>query len=620
MVEGIKMDSWKTRRLATRKKWSAEHRLIASSIEERAKKKCYHLLSELTEGDQAALLRMDVLQQKVWWYDWQSYSVEAPHNIPWPVIWLLSRAHVKTLYHSPHIPKAEVFRTDLDNFKNRLAWRHQFRNSTYNAGIRLNKPSIVPPCRNPLPADLEVWYHGLRQTITSTIARERQNTATFSQGKKSGLEKFALKLIADNNWLALPNDKDGGYALIHKTSLAPMEQRVFNNTVIYRWEDEGIVNSDIRGCKRATKKLCERIGKATQDDQIAAVLFRPFTRPGSTIVASLRLKVKSHKTAGNVKTRPLHCCVGYSLEGIARWLTVAIRARLRILAPHLIISSREARNRISTVTHAYDTKLVKVDLTDFYLSGKQDELRNDIMGVFDTSDVNRPLYADIIDALLYYQFVRGRCVPHKDNGGAYRTVAGSGMGLIASGDMSDAAYWTRIEKWATLPIILNRFKIKCYLRFRDDSLFVADDMELFYKFYSHLVANSRYFTPGVEDVSRTSMMFLELFVEKSFTGYFTARHAFKPTALHIPLSAHSGQPDATHQGWPRTVVKNIVILSTKEQAKRQILEYKCRLSQALVPFAWPSEKEIDQLFKPASVPAVSRDRPIFSGCRSRTIR
>ena len=98
----------------------------------------------------------------------------------------------------------------------------------------------------------------------------------------------------------------------------------------------------------------------------------------------------------------------------------------------------------------HGSKLIKIDMTDFYLSGAISYLMSDVMHIFAPNDPLNPLRADVLRLLLYHQYIRGAGRP-KSDGGAFRVISGSGMGLVASGDISDAAYYARTERWSTSP-------------------------------------------------------------------------------------------------------------------------------------------------------------------------
>jgi hypothetical protein len=236
------------------------------------------------------------------------------------------------------------------------------------------------------------------------------------------------------------------------------------------------------------------------------------------------------------------------------------------------------------------SKIVKIDMTDFYMSGSIDQLLADVMSIFPVNDRCNPLRADTLRMLLYYQYIRGPAHDPNDSG-AYRVLNGSGMGLVASGDISDAAFYARLERWSTSKPIVTKFMISEYIRFRDDCIYIARDMSLFHKFFEHILANKRYFTIKCEDVSSHSMIFLNLGLSVEH-GTLSVQHAFKPTALYIPLSAASGQLPSTHRMWPRAMIRSIRELSTRSHAEAQVKDLKKRLSTSMIPFLWPDPESI----------------------------
>ena len=118
-----------------------------------------------------------------------------------------------------------------------------------------------------------------------------------------------------------------------------------------------------------------------------------------------------------------------------------------------------------------EDRLVKVDMKNFYYSGTREQLLRDIMLIWSPYDPKNRARRAAINMLLLHQYIKGRTFPKADDG-AFQVIRGSGMGLIHSGEFSDAAYWVRVEQWSLRREVRIGWGIKQYLRYKDDVLVI----------------------------------------------------------------------------------------------------------------------------------------------------
>ncbi len=75
------------------------------------------------------------------------------------------------------------------------------------------------------------------------------------------------------------------------------------------------------------------------------------------------------------------------------------------------------------------------------------------------------------------QFIEGTGRDY--DGTTLKVSSGSGMGLLHSGIISDAAFWVLCEAdWCCSPATMSLFGIGAYCRFRDGIWFLASDRGL----------------------------------------------------------------------------------------------------------------------------------------------
>jgi hypothetical protein len=157
---------------------------------------------------------------------------------------------------------------------------------------------------------------------------------------------------------------------------------------------------------------------------------------------------KTHKPAGEVSFRPVHATPNYSMMGLAMWLVLILRKKMNDPRFSFLLSdSLQFVRGISSMIPTGKSFFMKMDLKDFFMSGTSDELKNDVIAIFDPANEGylRGLVSGTIDLLLSSQYVSAPCFP----GRLWRVVRGAGMGLIFAGDMCDMALATRAElEWA----------------------------------------------------------------------------------------------------------------------------------------------------------------------------
>ena len=551
-----------------------------------ARKKFAWLVSDLRMDDISALKAIEQNSTRVFLYDFRARCCEPPDAIPWPVVWLLARAHPKSFYHPATLPSEEQCRRDILNFSNRLRWNAVFKNSTFDRPFILSKPRDVGYCPSTGPAPLELWIDKLKGALFRETARLRRIRTPATSGAPR-LVRYALRWMKRAGMVALANDKLGGFSLILERDLHELETSMLSSEIYEPVPDE-ILAGDLRNAAKIAARLTKQI--AGDDDDMLTFLRRPLRHPGATIIATLQLKVKSHKEPGMVKCRPLHTVPQYQCEALARWMSQQIRAEMNKECSCLYRDSIDVARQVQGTCVPAGTKLAKVDLSDFYLSGTADELIIDTMRLFPSRHPLTRLRHSVLSLLLYYQFIRGRTSSH-----TYRVIRGSGMGLIHSGDVADAAYWIRVERWLVNPRNPFVSTLRVYGRFKDDSLFAFTDFATFRSLITSMRERGTYFKIQVEEVSKHTLLYLQVQLNIR-DARIDCEYGFKEMAIPMPLSATSGQSFATHRAWPIAMLRTIAKLSSSSTtAAAAATKLRTRLFSANVPVLWPTTEEVTRV-------------------------
>ena len=206
---------------------------------------------------------------------------------------------------------------------------------------------------------------------------------------------------------------------------------------------------------------------------------------------------------------------------------------------------------------------MRLDLKDFFLSGTVNELCRDACANFDGS--KKKLVDNVVELLLSHQFVELDEHPHR----LWRSVQGSGMGLIHSSDLMDLAYYHRCERWFyESPGTLWRYGIQRYFRFRDDTFLVGTSASGVREFVEQLQLRADYFKVGIEETSRSSLRFLDCMVRVDGRK-FVCTPTCKDTSINRPLDVTSRHAPHVHLSWPLACLNRLASLSNTEDGIQQ---------------------------------------------------
>ena len=120
------------------------------------------------------------------------------------------------------------------------------------------------------------------------------------------------------------------------------------------------------------------------------------------------------------------------------------------------------------------------------MSGEQQELIKIGNGAAPTGA--EQAFEDALSIIISHQYIR------LEDGSLYKVVVGSGMGLLASDDISSYCFYKLCDEWATDPFVQQQFGVKLFLRFKDDIFFCLDaERDIRMQFMTELKARARFF-------------------------------------------------------------------------------------------------------------------------------
>lgn len=164
----------------------------------------------------------------------------------------------------------------------------------------------------------------------------------------------------------------------------------------------------------------------------------------------------------------------------------------------------------------------------------------------------RKAFTNAVEFVLENQFVE----LDSDDRYIFRAIAGSGMGLECSGDISDMCFHHMVEKPFCCDSTFRRhYHVEFYGRFRDDILLVLGGTPDSRREFIHAMKiRSRFFKLKVESVHASPAVMLDLVVSKGIryerSGCLDVSIHTKVTAQGAALSSSSKHTPSIHTSWP----------------------------------------------------------------------
>jgi len=149
----------------------------------------------------------------------------------------------------------------------------------------------------------------------------------------------------------------------------------------------------------------------------------------------------------------------------------------------------------------------------------------------------------------------------------YRCHVGTGMGLVHSGFVSNLAYYVRVEK----PFVhnLQPHGMLGYMRFFDDILTVFKDRQSMRDFLIPHVRNTAYFKLLADQVSGSSVQYLDLTISIVSSAFVTQPTLEKTPTPLCPTSCHT---PGIHSAWPPAVANRVSMLADDPPAAHEKLK------------------------------------------------
>ena len=166
--------------------------------------------------------------------------------------------------------------------------------------------------------------------------------------------------------------------------------------------------------------------------------------------------------------------------GLSAWLAHHLREKIAESLLHLLCDTKEFVEDLRRLHWQDEMRTVKIDIKEFYMSEEPGFLSRACSELFcdDTLDVQQ-LVAKAVDWLCKKQFVQSEFLPVL----AHRVIRGSGMGLLHSGEVSDAGFWIAAERWLLNTSVRRWRSLTYWRRFMDDIFAITNNLPRFKLFF-----------------------------------------------------------------------------------------------------------------------------------------
>ena len=490
---------------------------------------------------------------------------KCPPSVPWPVQWLLSGFSKKHIFAGNSPPPIRAVQADLEDFTNKQKWAWIHRHHDSNQCSIKVKGIRTPRCTMSIDPDINNFLIAFRSRVLGNIISMRGSRSNDVNFNLFPLLRMALRSLQRIPWVLIPNDKERGFCLVSHSDFMNINKSVLDKMVfsspVYRPVRQQ--DADFRGINNSLRSLAKRIGSATDDPGIARVINKS---SDGCIVAQLGFTVKTHKGQGSIGVRNLHKTPQYALRGLSAWVSHELSST--VPDSFTVRDSLEFKRRMEGVVCKPNSRLITMDIKDFYMSGLIDDLLSDCLELYDGD--HALLVKEALSSLLSWQFITpcladGLPIGNDDgnenmiNVQLFRVLQGSGMGLPHSGTVASASFHKRVES----KISFQRFGIQTMTRFHDDMFFVIDSAAQATLLLSFMQSVAKHFIITCSACSSSCVQFLDLSV-----SIVSNKINVRPSLHKIPCPLHvdSAHAPHVHNAWPHSLKKKVRALAFPDSA------------------------------------------------------
>ena len=518
-----------------------------------------------TVEDWSFVADFDSLSKFLYIYDFDTDSLcIADNRIPWPVIWLMVRHNRKHIFVRKQQLGDEVLDTYLESFANRQRWAWHFRRCTEAPLLPRGRGVAVADFNEVRSPALEYFIREVSSAVKESV--RDANARGSARGDVSNvlpLTRWAFQLFKQSGYVAWANDKEPGFTLLSREDACEVHLRILEADAYVPVDSFEVLPSHLR---LEYVKLCAWVASVEDNERWISTLTRSL-RTRSTIIAKLKCTVKTTKSAGSNFFRNLHACPSFQFEDLGRWLDRVLGRELAKLK-HLLRDTRSFVNEMKGHRCDDNDRFCRLDLDDFFMSGSCAGLSDAAADIFKPGPLKKLVRA-VTFFLLDNQYIRSEY-----DSRLFKVRKGSGMGLVYSGAVCDAALYTLAERpWATHALVQKKYAVRSYFRFRDDIFFITSmpgaSVHPWLRIFRH--RSRPMFSISVVEFNRNSVTMLAVDVCK-FNGEVGTSPRVPKVAVGPVLSTTSGHHYKIHLKWPSAVLGSRLKLCSHDALAKEALD------------------------------------------------
>ena len=494
----------------------------------------------------------------------QSAYIPPSGTTPWPIEYLVTAFHKKHVFAPRHVPNSASISRFISQWDNRTRWRLWFdrqRGDSEQMGeygfMRTRKDA--KPC--PMVFDDETEH------FLSSTCKLVHDTCLTASSKTHGrrqcfttprIVQFALESMVAQGIRALPTDKDGGFALLDNDGY---NRAMANILETPQYSLVKLHSDDMIDLFESYKDAA--IAISVDKPQFRRALMADSSSLGG-MVAKLQMTCKTHKPQREVSCRALHAYNGCPMAPGMRWIMSCLKPGLLKL-PHLIIDSNDFMYKTRNLKLPSTCRFLKFDIKDYYMTGSHADLVK--LSSLLVEQTHREDFSLLTEAVLTSQYIcSSSSSSHSSSsssssGKTYKVRSGAGMGMLASGHIADASFYSLVEKtFVLLASTRRKYGLFFYCRFKDDIFTIFDagnGLDGIREFLNEFKKRSKPFVINMDAVSRHGCQMLDLVVSVGPKNSPVFSLFTKPTNIWHPLSPESCHHSSIHLHWPVCQYKRI---------------------------------------------------------------
>ena len=511
----------------------------------------------------ASCLSAQMWSNVYWFRDGIVEHPKPSSNIPWPVIYLLTRYNKKHIFNRQAYVDPSSIAKPLADFGNKLQWKCKFRNEQVvedNELLRkLPKKQSTTRFFGMHCPELDAFCGQIRVALNQHIERVgKAKTLPYVVAR-------ALKSLELGSLAAVATDKDGGFMVCSKSDVARAHEAILCGSEY----SQCILPSRISVCKEYNR-ICKDLEETFDVPGLRNRLTVAFGA-NVELCTHLHVTAKTHKyfEKGVLKWRNLHAVGKWVFRALSVFVGLVLDNALKELCPHLLRDTLEVINRLKGLSMPCGAKFASADVDSFFMSGKAHELVQLLGPPFWGKRLIVLKHA--VFFLLDNQYVCSRFLPGK----TWKVVVGSGMGLPHSGPLADMCLYVAAERVLLAKERMERASIMEFLRFKDDVLILYRNTDAFKEWFWEYKFKSMPFAITCDSVSSVCVEYLESCIRNE-GGALVFEPRVRGSKLAAPvLDVSSMHQPSIHSNWPKGfLLRRLQLCSSKsimEEEKRRVL-------------------------------------------------